>query len=294
MTRTRLVCGGTVAVLVLATTVAFAGPVEDARRTYAQGDTLLAKADFNGALKAYASAARLDTANKEYRTAYMVVKRVIALRDAIDKETNAKKWEDAARALHAFYIDNKVYSEALTLDEKLHKKLNTIETATMLAGSQIAAGKDADAEKLLAGLDAAKLTPNARALQGIALAHQKKTDAAKEIAAKIELPKDADADLCLNLARLHSLLGDTKKAGEMLTRSFEQTRPSRLDVAKAAAKDNTDLAALAKAPEFKTAMATESKVKESSCSGGSDCGSCSSKSSCSSNGGESCTEKPKQ
>jgi hypothetical protein len=265
--------------------LAWAGPAEEAAASHKKGDELLAKADFDGALKAYAAAAKVDSANQEYRMDYSVLRRVISLRESLAKETNTEKFKTGARGLHSYYHTHKIYKEALALDKQLHEKLNNADSAGFLAESQLALDKNADAEKTVSGLGD-KATPQTQLLLGIAQARQKKVDEAKAVAAKVKLPADADAGVIFDVARLKALIGDKAGSAKELTRCFEMIPPSRLNAVKGIAKEDKDLASLAGTPEFAAALKAVSKVKESGCSGGSNCGSCSKKGSCASAGGD--------
>ena len=259
-----------------------AGSAESAAQSFDEGNALLAKADFDGAAKAYAAAAKADPQNASYRDQYKTLKQIMKLREGLNKETNPEKWQSTAASLRSFYCDNKLFSETLALDLKNHEKLKTAESATLLAATQLELGQNAEAAAVLAGVEAGALPLDGQVLQGIAFARQAKLDAAKAVADKCTLPDDAGAEACFNAARLQALIGRSKDALAALTRSFELTPPSRLEAAKAVAKASPDFAALAAGPEFAQALETSSKVKESSCSSGKSCGSCPSKGGCSS------------
>ncbi|HOA74047.1 MAG TPA: hypothetical protein PL151_21180 [Phycisphaerae bacterium] len=263
----------------------FAGAAEDAAASKKKGDELLAKADFDGALKAYAAAAKADSSNPQYRNEYSMLRQVITLRERLSVEKNPEKWQAGARALRNYYNSHKLYEEALTLDKQLHEKVNSVDSAISLAGSYLALDRAAEAEQVLAAIDPAKLTPEAMIIQAIAQARQSKMDQAKAAAEKIKLPADAGPNLLYNYACLQARIGDKAGAGATLTRCFEQIPPSRLAATKEIARQDPDLAALAGTPELAAALKTESKVKESGCSGGSSCGSCAKKGSCSSASG---------
>lgn len=264
--------------------MAFAGPAEDAAAAKKQGDELLAKADFNGALKAYATAAKADSSNAEYRNEYSILRRVIAMREAIGVEKNADKWMTSARGLRSYYHGRKLYDEALTLDKQIHEKLNSADSAVMLADSYLALDKAPEAEQVLAGVPQDKATPELVIMHAIAQARQNKMDAAKATAEKVKLPADADPSMLYNYACLQARIGDKAGASATLTRCFEQVPPSRLEATKSHAKQDRDLASIAGTTEFAAALKTQSKVKESGCSGGSSCGSCANKAGCSSGG----------
>ncbi|MGB9625953.1 MAG: hypothetical protein ACPMAQ_13950 [Phycisphaerae bacterium] len=288
----RRFCVGLVSAFVgMSASLAWAGAPDQAAKSFADGNALLAKADFDGALKAYAAAAKADPDKQEYRQQYAIVRRVVQMREAIAREKNPQKWEQMARALRGFYVNSGIYSEALAIDKQLHAKLNTPATAVMLAETQLALSMNADAEKVLSGIDEKSATPESRVMLGIALARQKKIDEAKAAAAKCKPTAEAGPGFLYDLACLKALTGDAAGAVEAITKAFEQTPPSRLERMKSHAKEDKDLASVAGTEAFAKALKTQSKVKESSCSGGSDCGSCPSKGSCgSAKGGSSCTK----
>lgn len=260
--------------------LAWAGPADGAAEAFDQGDVLLAKGDFDAALKAYATAAKADSANQAYRQQYSVVRRVIKMRKRIEKESNPEKWASTAEALRAFYYEHGVYAEALPLDRQFHARVNTPQSAAMLAQTQLELGMDAETAALLSSLDKDKTSPRTQVLLGIALARQGKLDEAKGIAKDFAVPKDAGPPVLWDLARLRALVGDSSDALGLLTRCFESTPPSRLDAAKTEAKESNDFRTLLANADFAKALETKSKVKESGCSGGSRCGKCPSRASC--------------
>jgi len=267
-----------------------AGSNEGAAGFSRQAADLLARADFDGALNAYREAAKADPENQEYRQQYALVRRIAKMRESIDKEQNPQKWETTARALRSFYYNHGLFGEALPVDRQFHTKLNTAESATMLAETELKLDMNAEAADLLGGLDEQKQSPHTQALLGLALARQGKLDEARAIAEKCVLPDAAGPDLFFNVARMRALLGDASQALSLLVRTLEQTPPSRLEARVAEAKTCPDFANLVAAADFGKALKTPSKVKESGCSGGSSCGKCPSKSKCSAAKGESSTK----
>ena len=255
---------------------------EDAAKLLTDGKVLLAKADFDGALRAYEAAMQADPKNDEYRQECSVLRRIMKIRGKLDEQKDAEKWEATARSLRAFYYDNDIYGDALVLDQQVHAKLSTAESAAMLAETQLELGKNAEAAALLGGLNDNKMTPQARVLLGIAWARQKKLDEAREAAGKLPKPDEAGPGLLFDMARLASLTGDQKKAAELLTQCFEATPPSRLEGFNAYAKQCKDLAGLVGTDAFAKVLKIESKVPESKCSGGTSCGKCPMRGGCSS------------
>ena len=254
---------------------------DSAQEAFADGEALLVRADFQGALEAFARAARADRSNQEYLQHYAMVRQVVALRDRLATEQDPQRWEYVARGLHAFYVSQGIYNEALTLDRKIHARLNTAYSAALLAETQLAMDMNAQAAQVLAALDAAKQTAATRALHGLALARQAKTDEARNVARELELPKDADPGTVYGAARLHAAVGNAEHALGLLTRCFESVPPSRLDALKSHVRQSPDFVSVASTAEFAEVLKTESKVPESQCSGGSRCAGCPMRGKCS-------------
>jgi hypothetical protein len=250
------------------------GRAETAAESFARGETLLAKGDCAAALQSYAAAARADRNNPEYVQHYAMLRRIVDLRTRLETEQNPQLWEQMARAVRAFYASERVYAELLMLDRRMHSRLGSGESATMLAETQLAMGEHADAAQTLSALPPAKATAMTQALLGIALVRSGKTDEAKQIAEKLTLPADARPGLTYAAARLYAGIGNSARSLELLGACFETTLPSMLDGFKAHAKDCSEFAAMASSPEFTQALKTKSKLSESKCSGGSSCAGC--------------------
>jgi thioredoxin-like negative regulator of GroEL len=281
MFRLRALLGLTV--LMLAAPLA-AQANSSAADLFAQGQALLGKGDFDAALKAFAAAARQDSQNQAYRDRYALVRRIGKMRETIAKEQNPQKWQETALALHTFYYDNGLYSEALPLDEHIHAKLNTASSARMLGRTKLELGQAAEAAAVLDSLPSDARTPETEALRGLALARAGQLDAARQLAEQLGVPDKGDPNQFYDLARLNALVGRSQEAATALTRTFEFTAPSRLDGVKSAARASKDLEGLLADQAYAGVLATASKVKESSCTGGSSCGSCASAGSCSKSG----------
>jgi thioredoxin-like negative regulator of GroEL len=185
-----------------------------------------------------------------------------------------------ARGLRAFYASEGIHPELLKLDQELHLRLASAESAAMLAETQLAMSQDADAIATLTGLESSKATDKTQALLGIALARGGQTDRAKQIAEGLRLPDDATPSLKYAAARLYASIGDTTKATAMLKACFESTLPSQLDGFKSHAKACPEFAAMASSAAFAGVLETQSKMPESKCSGGSSCAGCPMKGKC--------------
>jgi len=247
---------------------------DTAKQAFADGKTLLAKADFHGAMDAFARALQADRTNEQYFQHFAMVRQVLALRDLLETEQEADRWERAARGLHSFYIRERLFEEALALDKKIHARLNTASSAVLLAQTQLSMQRPAEAAAVLSALDNEKQTAASRALYGLTLVRQGRMKSARRVAGRIELPNGAGPGAIYRAARLQAAVGNSDAALELLVRCFESIAPSRLDSFKKHAEQCPDFAALASTPQFAEALQTQSKVPESKCSGGRSCAGC--------------------
>lgn len=250
-----------------------------AQETFDQGKALLGQDDFDGALAAFAEAARADRTNRDYVAQHARVRQAIELRRRLETEQNTERWQQFARALRAFYLSEGMHSAALALDHKMHARLATATTARMLAETQLAMERNAEAAEMLAALDSAKATPATQGLLVVALVRQGKQDDAQNVATQISVPKDADARTRYITAWMHAALGQANEATTALVGAFEMFAPSVLPGFKAHAKLCPELASLP-AADLAKAMATESKIPESTCSGGKSCAGCPNRGKC--------------
>ncbi len=258
----------------------WADNTEQAADYKAQAEALLAKADFDGALEVYGKAAKADTTNTECREAYAVLRRVIKMREAVEKETNPERLAAMTSALRSFYYEREIYSEALALDQKTFEREKSADSAADLAHTHLQMGQTAEAETTIARIAADQMTPDLLLLKAIAVARQGRTDEAKAVLADFKVPENPSPALFYNLACAHAQAGDAEAALKWLVQAFENIPPSRLETFKAQASTDKDLAPLKDNPGFAVALKTESKVKESGCSGGTSCGNCPSRAKC--------------
>jgi tetratricopeptide (TPR) repeat protein len=247
---------------------------ESAEQWFAKGEALLANGEFSAALRAFASAARADHNNKEYVQHYTMLRTIVDLRSRLETTENPQQWEQIARSLHAFYVNEKLYSELLAVDKQMHAKLNTAESAAMLAETQLAMDLNKEAAGTLSGLAPHKASASCLALLGIALVRTGKTAEAGELAGKLSLPDNATPGTKYVAARLYAAVGDSANALRLLGRCFESVLPSQLDGFKSHAKQCPEFAAMISTPEFGRVMETKSKMPESQCSGGGNCANC--------------------
>lgn len=246
---------------------------ETAEGSFAKAEKLLAKGELSAALASYAVAARADRNNVEYMQHYAMVRRAVDLRNRLDSEKDPERWEYMAKGLRAFYASELVYPELVKLDEAIHARLGSADSAAMLGETQFSLDRNAAAVKTLS-LSPDKATAKTQALLGIALARDGKAEAAKQIAGKLSLPDNPGPTTAYAAARLHAATGDRAKAVGLLTSCFESVAPSQLEGFRSHARQCPEFAAMASDPGFQRALETQSKVPESKCSGGSSCAGC--------------------
>lgn len=275
--------GGKIRSMFLILAVVFAaGPIaasEKSEKLFEEGLTVLAGGDFDGAFRAFVTAAKADPETPRYKQHAALVKRVKQIRVTLEKETDPKKWWTGALSLRSFYYDYSIKTEALLLDQEAHRRLRTVTTATNLAESRLESGIDAEAIDILSRIPAEQRLSRTRTLLAIGLARQGKRDEALASVSVINGEK-ADAKILLDLARIAGCIDEIDRAGILLTRAFEKTPPSRLAVAKSYASLCPDLAKLRGSEQAEAVWATASKVTESECSSGSDCSTCPSRGDC--------------
>jgi tetratricopeptide (TPR) repeat protein len=266
-------------VVMAAMTVAGVVRADTADQAYAKGKTLLAQGSFEQALQAFAVAVRAAPTNQQYGQQFLLVRRVIALRQNLKQEKDPERWMSVAQSLRSFYVSEKIYSEALPIDEKIHAKLNSASSAGNLAETQLALGKEAEALQMLSALPPAKTTPVTEALRAIALARNGDVNEARKISENTVIA-DSDAGTFYVCARMHAVVGNHDESLDLLARCFEAVPPSRLEDLKVHAKQNPDFGGLASTSRFSSVLRTKSKVAESTCSSGSSCAGCPMRASC--------------
>jgi Flp pilus assembly protein TadD len=266
------------AVLVLAAP-AFAAD-GDAAKLFADGEKLLKAGKFAEAAEAFTAASRAAPDNAEYKTRALVVRRVIALRKQVDTAEPDAKWERMLVSLHVFYCDHDLLDTALTMNRAANARAGTATTAALVAETLLDLGRNGEASEFLAALPEGQRNDGNRLLLGISLARLGKTDEAKAAVAGLEVTEETGAGAMYDHARLACLLGEPRRAVELLVKSIETSSPKTAERLKKYVGKCSDFSLLAKDGNLEKVLAAESKVAESGCSGGSGCGSCPSRGSC--------------
>ena len=241
---------------------------------HASGTTLLQKGDLEGALNAFSRAAGAEPDNKVYSDQVRVLRRVMALRKYVAENDVSAKWKKMVLSLHVYYLRNKVYVEALSLGKMAHSRLQNAESASILGETLLELDKNAEAVSMLQALDKKERTTQTQVCLGIALARQGKQDAAQAIASNWPAPADADVGLLIDHARFSALIGKQTAALQTLTVCLEKSSIKQQGLIRNFVKECKDFKPLIAHADFATVMQTKSKVETSSCSEGSDCGTC--------------------
>jgi hypothetical protein len=261
------------ALCLLVAAPAFAGKPE-AARLVADGKALLAKGDLEGAYRAHLGAVKADPTDPELSQQALLLRRVIQLRAHVARADPSPAWEKQVTSLHHWYVRNGLLEMAVEQDRAAHARAPGLQTGGLLADALLRTDRNAEAEKTLAALPVDELPVPHRLFLGIALARQGKKDAARERLAGLDASKIESPALQLMLARVHVLLGDVDRGLGHLRTCLEKAPPSAHQTVKADVKGCGDFASVRTTKAFTAALATKSKVAESDCSSGSDCGSC--------------------
>jgi len=259
------------ATVVLLPALAVAGPADDAMQ---RGEQLLSQGKFREALSAYATAVQADRENRENVSRYMMLRRVVQLRQQFQQETNDARLAYLARALRQFYMSHDLHEEALALDKRVHRQLRDTRSALALADTQLEMGRNSEALATLSDLPNEQQNTSTRALRAIALSRLGKKEEAKRVADDVELAEGSGLGITYAVARMHAATGQPEKAVGALSRFFESVPPSQQPAFREVARNCPEFGELTRDTAFQTALETESKVSESECSGGKSCAGC--------------------
>ncbi len=252
----------------------------EAELAFQKGQRLVADGNLRAAVQALATAVKLERDNQQYLQQYLVTRQAVTLQSMVDSEEDPQRWEKAALALSSFYTSQGLHARALPVDEAMFQRLKSADSAVQLAETLLSLGQSARAAEVLAGLGPQRATTASQALLCVSLARQGRHDEAKRLAAALPSASNDDPGTLFLTARAQAVLDRPTEALATLVLCFEAVPPSRLDPLKSHTKLCKDFAALADEPAFARALATQSKVPESKCSGGSSCSSCPMRGSC--------------
>ncbi|HAL45219.1 MAG: hypothetical protein A2Y12_04560 [Planctomycetes bacterium GWF2_42_9] len=238
--------------------------------------------NFTAALNEYVAAAKANPQEVYYRQQYAVLQRVVKMQNLIKTEINLEKWKSYAKAIRGYYYNKGFYSEALAIDLQAANKFNTGEFAANALETMLLNGKNAEAVKFI---EEKKTEDKIVRYETLSLAAQALNGKAKESVDALQTVKidpKLDSKSYFDIARIYNAAGDKEKTLANLQLLLENTLPSEIEAERLMIKRTADLASLNGSDDFTKVLATQSKVEQSGCTGGSSCGSCKNRSKCSS------------
>jgi hypothetical protein len=238
--------------------------------------------NYTAALNEYVAAAKANPQEVYYRQQYAVLQRVVKMQNLIKTEINLEKWKSYAKAMRGYYYNKGFYSEVLALDLQAANKFNTGEFAANAVETMLLNGKTADAVKFI---EEKKPEDKIVRYETLSLAAQALNGKAKESADALQALKidpKTDSKSYFDAARIYNAAGDKEKTLSSLQLLLENTLPSEIEAERLMIKRTADFASLNGSEDYTKVLATQSKVEQSGCTGGSSCSTCKNRSKCSS------------
>ena len=241
------------------------------------------KQDFKAALMVYAKAARANPSSVYYKNQFALLRRIIKMNRALTVETNPKKWTSYAKAVRSYYYTQGYYTQALELDMQAFKKFPEPSFAVNKLESLLLLNKNQQAAELLTH-NSLKANTDMRlsTLRLVCLSRTNQTDKALASAESIKIDPRKYPETLLDLARVYKAANKDKLAMACLKQFLEHTVPTALPGMRRMAENCTEFNTLLNTKSFQAVLATQSKVSQSGCTGGSSCASCKLKSKCAS------------
>jgi tetratricopeptide (TPR) repeat protein len=241
---------------------------------------IVEKKDYALALNEYATAAKANPQATYYREQYAVLQRVIKMKKLLAEETNPEKWKSYAKATRSYVYNKGFYSEALETDRAAANKFDSGDYAANLLETLLLTGQNEEAAKFAESKQPADKTIRYQTLIAVVSARAGKTAEAVEAIKAVEVNPKTNPASYFDSARVYWAAGDKDKAMASLKTLLEHTPPSETPGVQEMIKRSVEFAPLRDSEELKVVLATESKVTQSGCTGGSNCGSCSLKNKC--------------
>jgi hypothetical protein len=261
-------------------------PVKDEQllKFEAKVETLIVK-DNNvpAALLEYASAAKANPQVVYYRQQYAILQRVAKMQSLLKTETNAEKWKSYAKAIRGYFYSKGYYSASLPIDMEAANKFNSGEYAANALETLLLTGKKDEAAKFSSDKKPADKTVRYQTLALVSEAYAGKTKETMENLQTVKIDPKVDYESYFDYARIYNAANDKEKTFSNLKAFLESTPPTEMPSAHEMITRSADFASLSGSEDFNKVLATESKVVQSGCTGGSSCGSCKLKDKCPSN-----------
>ena len=241
----------------------------------------MTQCDYEAACKLYFEKLKANKNDAKAKSYYNILKRVVRYEKMYTKSTNNKQKQKLAAALRNFYYSANNLSGAEKLDKESYSNFKTEANAYRLAATQLNLKQYSESIKTLDSIAPKKMTQNFDILKAYNYQKLNKAKESTKFLAMVKVNDLKNPSLLLIGSRIYALQNNKEKACELLTKSFELTYPPKLKMVKEyVANSDEDFKSMRQDTAFLKALKTKSKVKVSSCSGGSDCGSCKLKNSC--------------
>jgi len=239
--------------------------------------------NYQAAVTAYAQAARTHPTDAYYRDQFALMRSVAKLQAALAGEPVAEKWRVSAEAVRAYLYSRGFYQAALAVDQAAYERFKDLPSAARKLESLLLAGQDSQAQSFVQSLGqiAADAAP-ARwpTLCAVALARSGKTAEALAAVADVKVNPQENLTSLFDLARVFKAAGKTDDAMYALRLFLEHTVPTEMATSQSMITLCADFKDLQGQEQFKTVLATQSKVAQSGCTGGSNCSTCALKGKC--------------
>ena len=238
--------------------------------------------DYKAALMAYAKAARANPTEAYYRNQFALLRSVGKMQAAMAAEPVAEKWQGYAEAVRNYLYGKGFYEAALAVDSAAYEKFSDVSSGSKKLESLLMLSKNDEAAALASGLEATETSTRLATLKPVALARNGQVDQAVAAVEDLTIYADKDPYALFDLARISQAAGKQDEAYSYLKLFLEHTVPTEMATSRNMISLCDDFSSLHEQEAFAAVLATESKVAQSDCSGGSSCGSCSLKGKCSS------------
>lgn len=238
--------------------------------------------DYKAALTAYATAARANPTQMYYRNQFALLRNVTKMQKALATEPVAEKWQGYAEAVRNYLYGKGFYQAALVVDTAAYEKFSDVSSGSKKLETLLMLSKNDEAAALAQGLEATETSTRLATLKPVALACSGKVEQAVAAIEPLTINANKDPYALFDLARISQAAGKQDEAYSYLKLFLEHTVPSEMGMSRNMIDLCKDFSGLHDQEAYATVLATESKVEQSSCSGGSSCSSCSLKGKCSS------------
>lgn len=225
-----------------------------------RGRQLLRAGDFHGALDALRQELRLDFDNIELKREFEVLQKIIRMREELENEENAIRWNILSERILRFYRQNGIHQPHIDLALDIHRRHRSTKHAVYVIGAFVQAERFQEAIDFVNSLEQAASNPVLRIEKACIFIAAGYKEKARSIARSISAQTLDSPDDLLRLARLQAATQLHATSVKTLVRCFEQTPPTILSKVKREASSYPEFAELLSSSEFVAAMSTRSQI----------------------------------